>query len=76
MSASLSVLAKVRDAMLVLGRSERAAVRKARLLSSASFSDFVRLTPQQNAKFGLSPILGTTPICGAQRRMMVGLLRG
>jgi hypothetical protein len=55
MSASLSVLAKVRDAMLALGRSERAAVRKARLLSSASFSDFVRLTPQQNGKFGLSP---------------------
>jgi hypothetical protein len=55
MSASLSVLAKVRDAMLALGRSERAAVRKARLLSSASFSDFVRLTPEQNAKFGLSP---------------------
>ena len=35
MSASLSVLAKVRDAMLALhttGRSERAAVRKGRLL--------------------------------------------
>jgi hypothetical protein len=54
-SASLSVFAKVRDAMLSLDRSERTATRKARLLSSASYSDFIRLTPKQNAKVGLSP---------------------
>ena len=38
-----------------LGRSERTATRKARLLESASFADFVRLTPEQNVKLGLSP---------------------
>src|ERR1700722_1834662 len=41
--------------MLSLDRSERTATRKARLLSSASFADFVRLTPKQNAKLSLSP---------------------
>jgi hypothetical protein len=50
-----SLFAKVRDSALALGKSERTATRKARLLSSASFSDFVRLTPEQNAKLGLSP---------------------
>jgi hypothetical protein len=50
-----SLFTKIRSAMLALGRSERAATRKARLLSGASFADFVRLTPEQNAKLGLSP---------------------
>ena len=55
MSAKQSLFAKVRSAMLRLGRSERAATHRARLLSSASHSDFIRLTPQQNVKLGLSP---------------------
>jgi hypothetical protein len=55
MSAKSSLFAKIRAAALALGRSERAAIRKARLLSSASYLDFVRLRPEQNAKFGLSP---------------------
>jgi hypothetical protein len=55
MSAKTSLLAKIRAAVLALRRSERTASRKARLLSSASYADFVRLTPEQNAKLGLSP---------------------
>jgi hypothetical protein len=55
MSAKVSIFAKIRSAMLALGRSERAATREARLLSSASFADFVRLTPEQNVKAGYSP---------------------
>jgi hypothetical protein len=55
MSPRSSLSAKVRAAMLALGRSERSATRKGRLLSSASYSDFVRLTPEQNVKLGLSP---------------------
>jgi hypothetical protein len=54
MSVKQSLFAKIRSAMLALGRSERAATRKARLLSSASYSDFIRLTPEQNVNFGLS----------------------
>ena len=50
-----SLFAKIRADVLALGRSERTAVRKARLLSSASYSDFMRLTPEQNAKLSLSP---------------------
>ena len=55
MSAKPSLFAKIRAAVLALGRSERTATRKARLLASASFSDFMRLTPEQNVKLGLSP---------------------
>jgi hypothetical protein len=55
MSARSSLFAKIRTAGLALGRSERTAARKARLLESASFSDFTRLTPEQNVKLGLSP---------------------
>ena len=55
MTSKTSVFAKVRDAVLALGRSERTAARKARLLSSASYSDFLRLTPEQNARLGLPP---------------------
>ena len=55
MSAKSSLFAKIRDAALALGRSERTAKRKARLLSSASFSEFTRLTPERNVKLGLSP---------------------
>jgi hypothetical protein len=50
-----SIFTKIRAAVLALGQSERTAARKARLLAKASFADFVRLTPQQNAKLGLSP---------------------
>jgi len=55
MSAKSSFFAKIRAAALALGRSERTATRKARLLASASFSDFTRLTPEQNVKLGYSP---------------------
>jgi hypothetical protein len=55
MSAKSSIFAKIRDAALALGRSERTATRKSRLLESASFADFARLTPKQNVKLGLSP---------------------
>ena len=55
MTSKTSVFTKIRDAVLAIGRSERTASRKARLLSSASFSDFVRLSPKQNARVGLSP---------------------
>jgi hypothetical protein len=50
-----SLFVKIRAGVLALGRSKRTAVREARLLSSASYSDFVRLTPEQNAKLSLSP---------------------
>ena len=53
MSAS-SLFAKIRDALVSVGRSERTATRKARLVEGASFADFVRLTPEQNVKLGLS----------------------
>jgi DNA primase len=55
MSAKSSLFDKLRATVLSVGRSERTATRKARLLSSASFSDFTRLTPEQNVKLGLSP---------------------
>jgi hypothetical protein len=53
MTAS-SLFSKIRDAALALGQSGRSATRKARLLESASFTDFKRLTPEQNVKLGLS----------------------
>jgi hypothetical protein len=55
MTSKRSLFAKLRDAALSLGRSERTATRKARLLESASFSEFMRLTPEQNVKLGFSP---------------------
>jgi ABC-type thiamine transport system ATPase subunit len=55
MSARSSLFAKIRATAIALGRSERTASRKSRLLSSASFADFIRLTPEQNVKLGLSP---------------------
>jgi len=54
MTAKPSLFTKIRDAALASGLSERAATRKARLLESASFADFVRLTPEQNVKLGFS----------------------
>jgi hypothetical protein len=54
MSAS-SLFAKIRDALVAVGRSERTATRKARLLEAAPFANFVRLTPEQNVRLGLSP---------------------
>jgi hypothetical protein len=54
MTSKTSLFAKIRATALFLGRSEQSATRKARLLASASFADFIRLTPQQNAKLGLS----------------------
>ena len=50
-----SLFAKIRAAALALGPSERTATRKARLLASASYSEFRRLTPEQNVKQGRSP---------------------
>src|SRR5271166_3618354 len=55
MTAISSLFAKIRNALVSVGRSGRTATRKARLLESASFADFVRLTPEKNAKLGLSP---------------------
>jgi hypothetical protein len=55
MSAKSSLFEKLRVAALSLGQTERTAKRKARLLSSASFSEFKRLAPEQNVKLGLSP---------------------
>jgi hypothetical protein len=55
MTSKASVFTKIRDAVMALGRSERTARRKARLLASASYSNFVRLTPEQNVKLGHSP---------------------
>jgi hypothetical protein len=55
MSTNSSLFDKIRSAMLALGRSDRTAARNARLLTSASHSDLIRLTPEQNVKLGLSP---------------------
>ena len=55
MSARSSLFARVRATVLALGQSVRSATRKARLLERASYSDFSRLTPEQNVKLGLSP---------------------
>jgi hypothetical protein len=49
-----SLFAKIRNALVSVGRSERAAGRTARLIEGASFANFVRLTPEQNVKLGLS----------------------
>jgi len=55
MSAASALFVKVRNAALALGQSERAATRKARLLSGAAHSEFKRLSPEQNVKLGFSP---------------------
>lgn len=55
MSARSSLFTKIRSAVLARGRSERTATRKARLLASTSYSEFRRLTPEQNVKQGRSP---------------------
>ncbi len=54
MTARRSLFAKIRADVLALGRSKRTAARKARLLSSTSYANFIRLTPEQNVKLGLS----------------------
>jgi hypothetical protein len=54
MTSKTNLFVRIRAAALALGRSERTATRKARLLASASYSDFIRLTPEQNAKLGFS----------------------
>ena len=54
MTSKTSLFAKIRVAALSLGRSERTANRKARLLESASYANFVRLTPEQNVRLGHS----------------------
>jgi hypothetical protein len=54
MTAKTSLFTKIRDAALASGLSKRTATRKARLLESATFTDFVRLTPEQNVKLGFS----------------------
>jgi hypothetical protein len=66
MSAKSSLFKKIRAAALALGRSGRTADRKARLLSSASYSDFVRLTPKQNVRLGLSPTARHYALKGAR----------
>ena len=54
MTSKPSLFTKMRDALVAVGRSERTAARKARRLEAAPFADFVRLTPEQNVKLGLS----------------------
>ena len=54
MTAKTSLFTKIRAAALASGQSKRTATRKAQLLETASFADFVRLTPEQNVKLGLS----------------------
>jgi hypothetical protein len=54
MTSKPSLFARIRDAALALGQSKRTATRKARHLEAATFADFVRLTPEQNVKLGLS----------------------
>jgi hypothetical protein len=46
MTSKRSLFAKIRDAALALGQTERTATRKARRLEAAPFADFVRLTPE------------------------------
>jgi hypothetical protein len=53
--SSSSLFTKIRGAALALGRSERTATRTARRIQGATFADFVRLTPKQSVKLGLSP---------------------
>jgi DNA primase len=55
MSAKPSLFDKLRHAVLSLGLSERTANRKARLLASASYREFRRLTPKENVKLRLPP---------------------
>ncbi len=50
-----SLFTKNRNATLALGKTERTAVQRPLSFHAASFTNFVRLTPQQNAKLGLSP---------------------
>jgi len=54
MTAKTSLFTKIRAAVIALGQSMRTATHKARLVEAASFADFVRLTPEQNVKLGLS----------------------
>jgi hypothetical protein len=54
MSTQSSLFARIRDAALALGQSKQTAARKARRVEGATFADFVRLTPEQNVKLGLS----------------------
>jgi hypothetical protein len=54
MTSKTSLFAKIRATALALGRSERTATRKARLLESASYANFVRLTAEQNVRLGHS----------------------
>jgi hypothetical protein len=67
MSAKPSVFAKIRAAVLAFGQSERTATRKAWLLETASFSDFKRLSPEQNVRLGLSPKARRYVLKDAQR---------
>jgi len=55
MSAKSPLFDKLRAAALSIGQSERTAEGKARLMASASYRELRRLTPEQNAKLGLSP---------------------
>jgi hypothetical protein len=63
-----SLFAKIRNALVSVGRSERAAGRTARLIEGASFANFVRLTPEQNVKLGLSRKARHYVLTGRQAR--------
>jgi hypothetical protein len=72
MTVKTSLFTKIRDAALASGLSKPTATRKARLLESASFADFVRLRPEQNVKKGFSSkarryVLGDESVTNATR---------
>ena len=54
MTARTPLFTKILDAALARGLPKPTATRKARLLETASFADFVRLTPEQNVEQGFS----------------------
>jgi hypothetical protein len=65
-----SLFTKIRAAALGFGQSERTAARKARRIERATFADFVRLTPKQSVKLGLSPKARHYVLKDAQRVTM------
>ena len=54
MTAKTSLFTKILATALASGLPKPTATRKARLLETASFADFVRLTPEQNVEQGFS----------------------
>ena len=55
MTSQSSLFTRIRNAALALGRSERAGVSQGASSVKRIVTDFIRLTPEQNVKVGLSP---------------------